>query len=67
MLVGVLMNTRGLMELIVLNLGFELGVPSVELYTLLVLMAIVTTVMTDPLLRRGVRTGRIAAKPALDA
>ena len=68
-LVGVLMNTRGLMELIVLNLGFELGVLNVELYTLLVLMAIVTTLMTDPLLRRAIRRGaaRVPAPAAAAA
>ena len=48
---GVLMNTRGLMELIVLNVGRELGVLSPELFAMLVLMAIVTTFMTTPILR----------------
>jgi Kef-type K+ transport system membrane component KefB len=48
-LVGVLMNTRGLMELIVLNIGLELGVLSNKLYTMLVLMALVTTFATGPL------------------
>ena len=47
---GVLMNTRGLMELIVLNVGLDLGVISPTLFTMLVLMALVTTVMTTPLL-----------------
>lgn len=49
--VGVLMNTRGLMELIVLNLGLDLGVISPQLFTMMVLMALVTTFMTTPLLR----------------
>jgi Kef-type K+ transport system membrane component KefB len=49
--VGALMNTRGLMELIVLNLGFDLGVLDGRLYAILVVMAITTTVMTDPVLR----------------
>lgn len=48
---GVLMNTRGLMELVVLNIGLELGVVSTELFTMLVLMAVVTTVAAAPLLR----------------
>jgi Kef-type K+ transport system membrane component KefB len=48
--VGVLMNTRGLMELIVLNIGLDLGVLSPELFTMLVIMALVTTVATAPLL-----------------
>jgi Kef-type K+ transport system membrane component KefB len=48
--VGVLMNTRGLMELIVLNIGLELRLISGTLFALLVLMAVVTTVATGPLL-----------------
>jgi nucleotide-binding universal stress UspA family protein len=49
---GVLMNTRGLMELIVLNLGLDLGILSPTLFTMMVVMALVTTVMTSPLLER---------------
>jgi Kef-type K+ transport system membrane component KefB len=48
---GILMNTRGLMEVIVLNVGLDLGVISPTLFTMLVLMALVTTVMTTPLLQ----------------
>lgn len=48
---GILMNTRGLMELIVLNIGFELGILSPELFTMFVVMALVTTFMTGPMLR----------------
>lgn len=48
---GVLMNTRGLTELVVLGLGRDLGVLDAPLYTLLVLMAVATTVATSPLLR----------------
>ncbi len=48
---GILMNTRGLMELIVLNIGLDLGVISPTLFTMMVVMALVTTVMTTPLLR----------------
>jgi K+:H+ antiporter len=47
---GVLMNTRGLMELIVLNIGLELRVLSPTLFAMLVLMALVTTFMTTPIL-----------------
>jgi Kef-type K+ transport system membrane component KefB/nucleotide-binding universal stress UspA family protein len=49
--VGVLMNTRGLMELIVLNIGLDLGVISPQLFTMMVLMALVTTFITTPVLR----------------
>ena len=49
---GVLLNTRGLMGLIVLNVGLELGVISQTLFTMMVLMALVTTIATTPLLRR---------------
>jgi Kef-type K+ transport system membrane component KefB/nucleotide-binding universal stress UspA family protein len=48
---GVLMNTRGLKELIILNLGLDLGVLSPSLFAMMVLMGIGTTVMTSPLLR----------------
>ena len=47
---GALMNTRGLMELIVLNLGYDLGVLSPTIFTMMVLMALVTTFMTAPAL-----------------
>jgi Kef-type K+ transport system membrane component KefB len=52
---GSLMNTRGLVELIVLNIGLDLGVISPKLFTMLVLMALVTTMMTTPLLRAILR------------
>jgi Kef-type K+ transport system membrane component KefB len=57
--IGVLMNTRGLTELVVLGVGLQLGVLSPPLYTLLVLMALVTTGMTAPLLRRLGVSGRM--------
>ncbi len=44
------MNTRGLTELVVLNIGRDLGVLDGRLFTLLVVMAVVTTVATSPLL-----------------
>jgi nucleotide-binding universal stress UspA family protein len=47
---GILMNTRGLMELIVLNIGLDLKVISPTLFTMMVIMALVTTFMTTPLL-----------------
>jgi Kef-type K+ transport system membrane component KefB len=47
---GVLMNTRGLMELVILTVGLDLGVLSPTLFTMMVLMALVTTAMTTPLL-----------------
>jgi hypothetical protein len=50
-IIGVLMNTRGLMELIVLNIGLELGIISPPLFAMMVLMALATTMMTGPLLR----------------
>ena len=48
--IGALMNTRGLMELVVLNIGYELGVLSPKIFTMMVIMALVTTFMTGPLL-----------------
>ena len=47
---GILMNTRGLMELIILNIGLEIGVISPALFTMMVLMALITTFMTTPVL-----------------
>ena len=47
---GALMNTRGMMELIALNLGYELHILSQRVFSMLVLMALVTTIMTGPLL-----------------
>ena len=49
---GVMMNTRALMELIVINVGYDLGVISQQMFTILVIMAIFSTVITSPLLRR---------------
>jgi Kef-type K+ transport system membrane component KefB len=45
---GALMNTRGLMELIVLNIGYDLGILSPEIFAMMVLMALITTFMTGP-------------------
>jgi Kef-type K+ transport system membrane component KefB len=47
---GALMNTRGLMELIALNIGFDLGILSPRIFTMLVIMALTTTLLTGPLL-----------------
>jgi Kef-type K+ transport system membrane component KefB len=52
LVVGVLMNTRGLVELIVANIGYSLGVVPKSLFCALVLMAFITTVMTSPLVMR---------------
>jgi Kef-type K+ transport system membrane component KefB len=52
LLVGFMMNTRALMELIVINAGLDLGVISQKVFTMLVIMAIVSTVVTTPALRR---------------
>ncbi len=50
LMIGTLMNTRGLMELVVLNVGFDLGILSARMFTMMVLMALVTTCMCGPLL-----------------
>lgn len=62
---GVLMNTRGLMELVILNIGREIKVISPALFSMMVLMALVTTFMTSPLLAWicPERLLRIEAKP----
>jgi Kef-type K+ transport system membrane component KefB len=48
-ILGALMNTRGLMELIALNVGYDLGVISTGMFASLVLMALVTTALTGPM------------------
>jgi Kef-type K+ transport system membrane component KefB len=48
--IGALMNTRGLMELIVLNIGYDMGILSTEIFSMMVLMALLTTMMTSPVL-----------------
>ena len=50
--IGVMMNTRALMELIVINIGLDLGVISPTVFTMLVIMAIFSTVITTPVLRK---------------
>lgn len=50
--IGIMMNTRALMELIVVNVGYELGIIPKSVFCMLVIMAVLTTFMTTPLLRR---------------
>jgi Kef-type K+ transport system membrane component KefB len=61
---GVLMNTRGLMELIVLNVGLDMGVLSPTLFAMLVLMALVTTFATTPILQLVLGERGFADAPA---
>ena len=62
---GWLMNTRGMVELIVLNIGLDLKVLSPALFTMLVIMALVTTFMTSPLVRRvlNIKTSGLSTRP----
>jgi Kef-type K+ transport system membrane component KefB len=48
--IGILMNTRGLMELVILNIGMDIGVLTLPLFSMMVVMAVGTTLMTTPLL-----------------
>jgi Kef-type K+ transport system membrane component KefB len=69
-LVGILMNTRALMELIIINVGYDLGVIGREVFTMLVLMAVFSTVVTTPLLRRwlpGLRGDAVLGAVAVEA
>lgn len=64
---GALMNTRGLVELIALNIGYDLGILPPRMFAMLVFMALITTAMTGPLLTLGecLRAKRsIALRPA---
>lgn len=58
-MIGIMMNTRALMELIVVNIGFELGVIPKSVFFMLVLMAVVTTYITTPVLRRLLRSSEL--------
>jgi Kef-type K+ transport system membrane component KefB len=60
---GALMNTRGLMELIALNIGYELGILSQRIFAMLVIMAVLTTVMTGPLVTLFARRERQPISP----
>jgi Kef-type K+ transport system membrane component KefB len=64
--IGVSMNTRALMELIAINIGYDLGVIPRSMFTMLVIMAIASTYVTTPILRRLMRRERqpIAPIPA---
>jgi Kef-type K+ transport system membrane component KefB len=55
--IGALMNARGLMELIIINIGLQAGIIGPALFAILVLMAIVTTLMASPLLTLSRRFG----------
>jgi Kef-type K+ transport system membrane component KefB len=67
--VGALMNSRGLMELIIINIGLQKGVIQPALFSIMVLMAIVTTLMTSPLFewvygRHARKSGVLDTAPA---
>jgi len=59
LLLGVLLNTRGLMELVILNIGYDLGILDPAIFTMLVVMALATTVMTGPLVSALTRSTRV--------
>ena len=61
--IGALMNARGLMELIIINIGLARGVISEELFAALVIMAIVTTLLASPIFEFVVGTGRVVVEP----
>ena len=55
--IGVLMNARGLMELIIINIGLQKGIITGGLFATLVIMAVVTTLMASPIFERLVGSG----------
>ncbi len=59
--IGTLMNARGLMELIIINIGLQRGVISEGLFAILVIMAVITTLMASPIFERLVGTGTFPA------
>jgi len=54
-IIGVMMNTRALMELIVINIGYDLGVIPPSVFTMLVIMAVASTLITAPVLRLWIK------------
>lgn len=61
--IGVLMNARGLMELIIINIGLQKGIISSEIFAMLAIMAVITTLMASPIFERLVGTGTFKAEP----
>jgi len=66
-ILGTLMNTRALMELIVLNIGYDLKLIPQKVFTMLVIMAVVTTLMAGPLLKRLLRAAGHEVPAGLEA
>ena len=64
--IGTLMNARGLMELIIINIGLSHGVISPELFATLVIMAVITTLMASPIFERLVGSGTYQPEPELE-
>ena len=60
--IGTLMNARGLMELIIINIGLQKGIISEGLFATLVVMAVITTLMASPIFERLVGTGKFEAE-----
>ena len=65
--IGILMNARGLMELIIINIGLQRGIISEGLFATLVIMAVVTTLMASPIFERLVGSGTYKPEPDEDA
>lgn len=61
-IIGTMMNTRALMELVVVNVGFDLGVLPPAVFTMLVVMALASTVITTPLLKRWLPAAQLSAR-----
>lgn len=61
--IGVLMNARGLMELIIINIGLQRGIISPEIFAMLAIMAVITTLMASPIFERLVGTGTFRGEP----
>lgn len=64
--IGVLMNARGLMELIIINIGLQKNIITPGLFAVLVIMAVITTLMASPIFERLVGTGKFKAEEELE-
>jgi len=65
--IGILMNARGLMELIIINIGLQRGIISESLFAVLVIMAVVTTLMASPIFERLVGSSPNPTTPTVPA
>jgi Kef-type K+ transport system membrane component KefB len=60
--IGILLNTKGLMELVVLSIGRDMGIINTQIFTIMVVMTMITTCMTGPLLSLVEKKGKVSSR-----